>query len=236
MRQIFRHLMSPILHLNNVHKHYPNQEAATLRGISFDVNPGEFVALMGPSGCGKSTLLNIIGALDTVTSGHVIFQDLDLASQNDETLTRFRRTSFGFVFQFFNLLNTLTVSENIALPLEILGQASSDAIQKSVNGWLDEVHLQHRKHAYPSEISGGEMQRTAIARALIHKPAVLLADEPTGNLDSENGQQILSLLKRLCETHGQAVIMATHSEEAARQFAHRVIYIRDGQLADKHSS
>lgn len=225
--------MSPILHLNNIHKHYPNQEAATLRGISFDVNQGEFIALMGPSGCGKSTLLNIIGALDTVTSGHAIFNDIDLTQQNDETLTRLRQKSFGFVFQFFNLLNTLTVFENIALPLEIIGTASNGAIQKSVNEWLDEVHLQHRKNAYPSEISGGEMQRTAIARALIHKPAILLADEPTGNLDSENGQQILSLLKRLCETHGQTVIMATHSEEAAKQFAHRIIHIRDGQLTDK---
>lgn len=225
--------MSPILHLNNIHKHYPNQEAATLRGISFDVNQGEFIALMGPSGCGKSTLLNIIGALDTVTSGHVIFNDLDLTQQSDETLTRLRQKSFGFVFQFFNLLNTLSVFENIALPLEIIGKASNSAIKKSVNEWLDEVHLQHRKNAYPSEISGGEMQRTAIARALIHKPAILLADEPTGNLDSENGQQILLLLKRLCEAHGQTVIMATHSEEAAKQFAHRIIHIRDGQLTDK---
>ncbi|MEB3286375.1 MAG: ABC transporter ATP-binding protein [Vampirovibrionales bacterium] len=219
-----------MIHLENVSKLYPNQESATLRNISLEVADGEFVALMGPSGCGKSTLLNIIGAMDKASSGEVIVNNLNLPAQTDESLTRFRRGTIGFVFQFFNLMSTLSVRENIVLPLELIGEALPHQIQEEQNKWLDAVHLRHRAGAFPSELSGGEMQRTAIARALIHKPKLLLADEPTGNLDSENGQQILSLLRTLCQENGQTVVMATHSEEAARLFAHRVIYIRDGQI------
>lgn len=221
-----------MIRLEQVNKQYPNQEAPTLRDIYLEIQQGEFVALMGPSGCGKSTLLNIMGAMDNATTGSVRVDGLELTQQPDDLLTTFRRETVGFVFQFFNLLNTLSVKDNIALPLALLGNESPEAIARKTDEWLTYVNLSHRADAYPAQISGGEMQRTAIARALIHQPKLLLADEPTGNLDSENGQQILQLLKSLCETHGQTVVMATHSEESARQFAHRIVYIRDGRIIE----
>lgn len=221
---------TPFIQVQQLGKQYPTQETPTLKDISFTVAAGDFVALMGPSGCGKSTLLNLIGAMDTATEGDILINQISLTQQTDAQLTQLRRETMGFVFQFFNLLNTLTVAENIALPLELLGQDSPDVIQDKVNKLLSAVQLEYRAHFYPAQISGGEMQRVAIARALIHQPKLILADEPTGNLDSETGNDVLTLLKTLCKEQGQTVIMATHSHEAAQNFADYTLPMRDGHL------
>lgn len=200
-----------------------------LSGVSFDVSAAEFVALMGPSGCGKSTLLNMVAGIDRPSVGAVSLNGQDVSALADAAATELRRTKIGFVFQFFNLLSTLTVAENVALPLEIgrgLGQAE---IASRVKAMLESVSMSHRANFFPAQLSGGEMQRTAIARALIHKPMVLLADEPTGNLDTDTGKAILELLRQTNRDSGVTILMATHSEEAAG-YASRVIRMRDGKV------
>ncbi len=185
---------------------------------------------MGPSGCGKSTLLNIIGGIDRPTSGAVLFNGTDLTKLDDNKLTAQRASKTGYIFQFFNLLSTLTVKENTALPLELFARLKGKELHNRVDAMLERVHLSHRANFYPAQLSGGEMQRCAIARALIHSPEVILADEPTGNLDTENGTAILNLLKEINLVDSITVIMATHSAEAA-DYASRIVQIRDGLVA-----
>lgn len=213
------------LQVVSVSKTYGDHHVNAVKDVSLNFQSGEFVALMGPSGCGKSTLLNLMGGIDRPTAGSVLFEDKDLAKLSDEHVTKIRGTRIGFIFQFFNLLSTLTVRENVALPLELVGDTRD--CEKRAQEMLARVGLEKRMNFYPSQLSGGEMQRTAIARALIHKPVLILADEPTGNLDSENGVAVLNLLRAVNTELKQTIIMATHSEEAAN-YADRIIEIRDG--------
>ncbi|MGD9903522.1 MAG: ABC transporter ATP-binding protein [Vicinamibacterales bacterium] len=201
---------------------------AALRGVSLTLEAGDFVALMGPSGCGKSTLLHLCGAMDRPTSGSLAIEDRDLTTLDDDALTRLRRDRIGFVFQFFNLLPTLTLGDNIALPLLLAGTPVGEA-ERRARGLAERVGLIRRLDHYPQQVSGGEAQRAAIARALVHQPALVIADEPTGNLDSANGAAVLALLAELNRDLGITLLLATHAEEVARA-AHRVVRLRDGQL------
>ena len=221
----------PLLAAENLQKTYVTGEArvAALAGVSFAVEPGDFVALMGPSGCGKSTLLHLCGAMDRPTSGTLRLDGRDLSAMGDDELTRVRREQVGFVFQFFNLLPTLTVSDNIALPCLLAGIGDQEA-EKRARALAERVGIAHRLAHYPQQISGGEMQRAAIARALIHKPALIVADEPTGNLDSENGANVLALIAGLNRELGVTVLMATHAADVAAA-ASRVLRMKDGRFA-----
>lgn len=219
----------PVIEIENLRKHYGEHHVNALKGISLNIQAGEFVALMGPSGCGKSTLLNILGTIDQPTDGKVLIQGKAVFQQNEAALTDFRRKELGFIFQFFNLLSTLTVNENVSLPLDLDDSLSEATRQQKVKAILERVGMSHRAEFFPSQLSGGEMQRVAIARALVHQPKIILADEPTGNLDSENGTAILQLLREISTESGQVILMATHSEEAAA-CAHRIIRMRDGQI------
>jgi putative ABC transport system ATP-binding protein len=220
----------PLLSADNLQKTYVTGEArvAALAGVSLSVEAGDFVALMGPSGCGKSTLLHLCGAMDRPTSGTLRLNDRDLSAMGDDELTRVRREQVGFVFQFFNLLPTLTVSDNIALPC-LLGGVRPDEAESRARTLADRVGITHRLSHYPQQISGGEMQRAAIARALIHRPALLVADEPTGNLDSENGANVLALIRELNTELGVTVLLATHAADVAAA-AKRVVRMKDGRF------
>jgi putative ABC transport system ATP-binding protein len=222
----------PLLSAVDLHKTYTTGEArvTALTGVSLDVAAGEFVALMGPSGCGKSTLLHLCGAMERPSAGRIVFEGRDLASLNDDELTRVRRERIGFVFQFFNLLPTLTLGDNIALPCLLSGMAGADADRRA-GELADRVGIRHRLAHYPQQVSGGEMQRAAIARALVHRPGLLIADEPTGNLDSDNGRLVLSLLSTLNRELGVTVLLATHAAEVAAA-ASRVRRMRDGRFDD----
>jgi putative ABC transport system ATP-binding protein len=204
-----------------------------VRGVSLKISPGEFVAIMGPSGSGKSTLLHLLGALDTPTKGRVLFNGQDLSRMSDRERSLLRRTRVGFVFQFFNLLPTLTAAENVALPLLLGGTARSAALRESYLS-LERVGLVHRAEHFPEEMSGGEMQRVAIARALVTDPDAILCDEPTGNLDSANSKQILTLLRSLPLSGKRSVVMVTHDQNAAN-YGDRLVTIRDGQVFSEES-
>jgi putative ABC transport system ATP-binding protein len=219
-----------ILAAEDLHRTYSTGEAEVraVAGVSLTAERGEFVALMGPSGCGKSTLLHLCGAMDRPTSGRVRLESIPLDTLGDDALTRLRRERVGFVFQFFNLLPTLTLLENVALPL-VLTEHRPAAADRAARAMLDRVGLGARGSHYPAQLSGGEMQRGAIARALIHRPALLVADEPTGNLDSENGRVVLDLLRELNRETGVAILLATHAAEVARA-ADRVLSMRDGRI------
>jgi putative ABC transport system ATP-binding protein len=221
----------PVLVANQLQKTYVTGEARVdaLAGVSFEVEAGDFVALMGPSGCGKSTLLHLCGAMDRLTSGTLTLNGRDLSTMGDDELTRVRREQVGFVFQFFNLLPTLTVSDNIALPCLLAGMKTDEAEHRA-RALADRVGISHRLTHYPQQISGGEMQRAAIARALVHRPALLVADEPTGNLDSENGANVLSLIGELNTELGVTVLLATHAADVAGA-ATRVFKMKDGKFA-----
>jgi putative ABC transport system ATP-binding protein len=197
-----------------------------VRGVSLRVAAGEFVAIMGPSGSGKSTLMHLMGALDTPTSGRAVFQGQDLQSLSDTQRSLLRRDRIGFVFQAFNLLPTLTAAENVALPLLLGGTNRREAINRAC-GCLERVGLVHRADHFPEELSGGEMQRVAVARALVGEPDAVLCDEPTGNLDSANSREILTLLASLPEPDRRAVVMVTHDPAAAR-YGTRLVCLRDG--------
>ncbi|HXG67609.1 MAG TPA: ABC transporter ATP-binding protein [Blastocatellia bacterium] len=220
----------PILVVEEVEKIYEGGRGgvAALRGVSFTISAGDFVALMGPSGCGKSTLLHLVGGMDRPTRGRVLLDGQEISRIGEEELTRIRRRKIGFVFQFFNLLPTLTAAENVALPLMLDGVSESKARKQALR-LLDIVGLEARARHYPAELSGGEMQRAAIARAIITGPELVLADEPTGNLDSENGEQVMRLLADLNRDSGITFLLATHSQEAAR-YAKRIICLRDGLI------
>jgi putative ABC transport system ATP-binding protein len=220
--------VAPVFQVAAVTKHYGSRRV--LDAVSFSVAAGERVALTGPSGSGKTTLLNCLGGVDRPDSGTITLGDLRIDQLDGNALARLRREQVGTVFQFFHLLPTLTAAENIALPLQLLGIARLK-IDERVRGFLDRVGLAHRAVALPSQLSGGEQQRIAIARALVHRPALILADEPTGNLDSANGANILSLLRELTDETRTALILVTHSEEAAA-ICHRRIHLRDGRVVD----
>jgi ABC-type lipoprotein export system ATPase subunit len=199
-----------------------------LDDVSLEIAAHEFVAITGPSGCGKSTLMHLIAGLDTPTSGEVFVNGLALHRAADAELTEYRRRSLGIVFQFFNLLPTMTALENVSLPLLLAGQRLKPA-REAAQAWLERVGMANRSGHFPHQLSGGEMQRTAIARALVHQPAVLLADEPTGNLDSANAAQVLDTLQKLASQRICTMVIVTHSEEIAR-IAHRRIVMRDGAI------
>jgi putative ABC transport system ATP-binding protein len=199
-----------------------------LEGTGIEEAKGEFIAILGKSGSGKTTLLNLISGIDEVDCGDVYFEGVHLTKMNDTDRTLFRRRKIGFIFQFFNLIPTLTVWENVTLPLELLGQHGEEADRRA-RQLLAEVDLTGREKSYPDRLSGGEQQRVAIARALVHDPALVLADEPTGNLDDETGLHILQLLDRLTRRAGKTLLLVTHSPEAAA-FADRVFRLREGRL------
>ncbi|UCC63253.1 MAG: ABC transporter ATP-binding protein [Anaerolineae bacterium] len=222
--------MADILETQGLSKQYQMGEVTVdaLRGVDLGVRQGEFVAIMGPSGSGKSTLLHLMGGLDTATDGHVTLAGRRLAHTSDDEITIIRRRQVGFVFQFFNLLPTLTAAENVALPLLIDGKRLEDYAAQ-VDELLDLVGLGDRRDHKPDQLSGGQQQRVAIARALVTEPAIVLADEPTGNLDSKSGKEVLGLLRRACDEKGQTIVMVTHDPYAA-SYADRVIFLRDGQM------
>ena len=219
------------IRIENLSKGYSEHQVVALSELSLVIEKAEFVALMGPSGCGKSTLLNLLAGIDKPTSGKIFIGDKESSSMTDDELTRFRRDKIGFVFQFFNLLSTLTAAENVALPLELSGKFSRKQITDRCSELLEKVGLGHRQNFYPSQLSGGEMQRVAVARAIVHNPELIIADEPTGNLDTESGANILELFRTLCREGGHTAIMATHSLEAAA-LADRTIRMKDGKLLE----
>lgn len=217
----------------NLHKIYRQgkSEIAALAGVSLDIQRGEFVVIMGPSGSGKSTLLHLIGGLDRPTRGEVLIDGRIISQMSDNEVTLLRRRQIGFVFQFFNLLPTLTAVENVMLPLILDGQATA-AARTQAGGLLERVGLAARSDHLPEELSGGEIQRIAIARGLAFNPPILLADEPTGNLDSKTGEEILKLMRRINREAGCTVVMVTHNREAA-EYGDRVIHLRDGAVEEE---
>ncbi|MES3629695.1 MAG: ABC transporter ATP-binding protein [Longimonas sp.] len=220
-----------LLHLSDVRKSFAEGDTArtVLNGVHAEVDAGAFLVLMGRSGAGKSTLLNLVSGIDRPDAGVIRYNDTDLTTLSDAERTRFRREHIGFVFQSLNLIPTLTVAENIALPLELSGQ--SDEADARVSHLLERVGLPDRGDSYPDRLSGGEQQRVAIARALAHEPLLLLADEPTGSLDYETGRQVLSLLTDMVREHDTTLLIATHDESLADQ-ADRTITLHNGTLHD----
>ena len=219
-----------LLEVSNVSKIYGSGEAAVkaLKKVSFSVPKGEYVAIVGESGSGKSTLLNMIGALDTPTSGKVVISGKEIFSMNDRKLTIFRRRNIGFIFQAFNLIPELTVEQNIVFPV-LLDYQKPDS--KYLEELLSVLNLKERRNHLPSQLSGGQQQRVAIGRALFTRPALILADEPTGNLDSQNTSEVIALLKEASKKYEQTIIMITHSHSIA-QTADRILQVSDGELTD----
>ena len=202
-------------------------ETTALNNVSFNINDGEFVAIMGPSGCGKSTLLNILGLLDNPTSGSYIFTDQEVAKLKEKDRTKFRKGNIGFVFQSFNLIDELNVYENVELPLKYMNISASERKQK-VTEILKRMNISHRAQHFPQQLSGGQQQRVAIARAVVANPKLILADEPTGNLDSKNGKEVMDMLSEL-HSEGTTIVMVTHSQKDAA-VAERIINLFDGQI------
>lgn len=201
-------------------------EVDALRDVSFTIDKGEFVAITGPSGSGKSTLLHMLGAVDTPTSGKVIIDDIDVFNAKEKELAIFRRRKIGFVFQFYNLIPVLTAEENITIPLKLDGR---EVEKEYLDEIIETLGLGNRRNHFPNQLSGGQQQRIAIARAMINRPAIILADEPTGSLDTKNSREIISLLKFAVRKYGQTLILITHDPSIAAQ-ADRTIYIEDGRV------
>lgn len=220
-------LNQAIIRLENIQKSYfmGNQAIPVLKGITLDIRKNEYVALMGPSGSGKSTLMNILGCLDSPTGGRYILNDKDVSKMADDDLAEVRNSEIGFVFQQFNLLPRLSAAENVALPLIYAGISKKERTERALTA-LEKVGLADRSHHKSNELSGGQIQRVAIARALVNNPSILLADEPTGNLDSKTSVEVMELFGKIHQT-GNTVILVTHEEDIAR-YAHRVVRLRDG--------
>jgi putative ABC transport system ATP-binding protein len=228
--------MQGIIHLENITKNYylGKQVIEVLKGISLNIYKNEYVALMGPSGSGKSTLMNILGCLDTPTSGNYILNGQDVSRMHDNDLAEVRNQEIGFVFQQFNLLPRLSAVENVALPLVYAGVPKKQRMEKALHV-LEKVALADRSHHKPNEMSGGQNQRVAIARALVNDPSIILADEPTGNLDSKTSYEIMQIFSQI-HASGNTVVLVTHEEDIAR-YAHRLIRLRDGIIeSDKRKA
>ena len=205
-------------------------ETIALNGVSLTVNDGEFVAIMGPSGCGKSTLLNIMGLLDNPTSGRYLLNGIDVTLKSESERTDIRKGTLGFVFQAFNLIEDLNVVENIEMPLLYMGIRKAER-RRRVAEAMERMNITHRAKHFPAQLSGGQQQRVAIARAVVSRPSLILADEPTGNLDSNNGHEVMSLLSEL-HKNGTTIVMVTHSQKDA-QYATRIVNLFDGQIVEK---
>lgn len=222
----------PMIKINNVTKSFRTEEVETfaLRGVSLEVNKGEFVAVMGPSGCGKSTLLNILGLLDNPSEGEYELDGINVGGLKEKSRTGLRKGKIGFVFQNFNLIDELTIEENVELPLRYLNVGSKERKER-VKEVLERMGISHRSKHYPQQLSGGQQQRAAIARAVVARPQLILADEPTGNLDSKNGEEVMDLLTEL-NREGTTIVMVTHSRRDAG-YTHRVINLFDGKVVEK---
>ncbi len=222
-----------MIKISELEKIYRTEEVETvaLNKLNVEVKSGEFVAVMGPSGCGKSTLLNILGMLDDPDSGSYLFNDIEIANFNERRRAHLRKHNLGFVFQSFNLIDELTVYENVELPL-IYTKVGHAERKKRVEEVLDKMQIMHRRNHFPQQLSGGQQQRVAVARAVVNNPKLILADEPTGNLDSKNGIEVMQLLTDLNE-QGTTIVMVTHSEHDAR-YSHRIIRMLDGQTVTEN--
>jgi putative ABC transport system ATP-binding protein len=223
-----------IVHTDNLTKVYKTgqYQVVALKDVSFSVGKGHFFGITGSSGSGKSTVLNLLGGLDTPTSGSIEVQDRKISSMNKEELARYRREGVGMVFQSFNLISSYTALENVGLPLLFSGAPKKERREKA-SDILEKVGLSQRQGHRPAELSGGEQQRVSIARALINNPRILLADEPTGNLDSQTSREIVSLLSRLNREQGLTVIMVSHEEPLLKEFAREIIHLQDGKIGDE---
>ncbi len=219
-----------VIRIEKLEKTYGDQglEVKALRGVSLTIDSGEFVAVMGPSGCGKSTMLHLMGALDAPSSGDVLVNDQSLKTLTDDQLTELRRRDIGFIFQFFNLIPILTAMENVALPLVLDGMNQAKANEIALE-WLEKVDIGDRADHLPSQLSGGQQQRVAIARALAADPVVILADEPTGNLDSKAADDIAGLLSEITEKWNKTVVMVTHDPRISA-YANRIVHLKDGTI------
>jgi len=227
---------TPIIRLQDIRKSYlmGHQALPVLKGVSLDINKNEYVALMGPSGSGKSTLMNIIGCLDTPTSGTYILNGQNVSTMPDDALADVRNMEIGFVFQQFNLLPRLTALENVALPLVYAGTSKKERLERAMQV-LEKVSLTDRSHHKPNELSGGQCQRVAIARALVNNPSIILADEPTGNLDTKTSIEIMDIFTQI-QSAGNTVVLVTHEEDIAH-YAHRIVRLRDGEIeSDKRQA
>jgi putative ABC transport system ATP-binding protein len=222
-----------MIRTNDLKKIYTTEEVETtaLDGVNLEINEKEFVAIMGPSGCGKSTLLNIFGLLDNPSGGEYHFLDTEVSKYSERQRASMRKANIGFVFQSFNLIDELTVYENVELPLLYLGVSPAKR-KKMVNEVFERMQLMHRRNHFPQQLSGGQQQRVAVSRAVVAKPKLILADEPTGNLDSTNGEEVMSILTQLNE-EGTTIVMVTHSPHDA-EFAHRVIHLFDGHVVTEN--
>ena len=220
-----------VISTNNLHKYYglKDQQVHALRGVDISIEEGEIVGVMGPSGCGKTTLLNCLSGLDSFDEGNILIQGKSLSDQSDDQLSEFRAKKMGFVFQTYNLLPVLTAVENVELPLLVSGFSGKDARAKAIEK-LVEVDLENQQHQLPGQLSGGQRQRVTLARALVNDPSIILADEPTGNLDSKSGDEIMNILDNLF-SRGNTIILVTHEEYIAKH-AHRIINIFDGKIKE----
>lgn len=222
-----------MINIVNLEKYYRTEEVETvaLNKLNLEIREGEFVAIMGPSGCGKSTLLNIIGFLDDPDSGSYRFNGMEVSKLSENRMADLRKVNIGFVFQSFNLIDELTVYENVELPLIYLRIKPAER-RKRVETVLDKMQIMHRRHHFPQQLSGGQQQRVAVARAVVNNPKLILADEPTGNLDSNNGNEVMQLLSDLNEA-GTTVVMVTHNEHDAR-YSRRILRMLDGQIVTEN--
>jgi putative ABC transport system ATP-binding protein len=226
--------MDPIITLHGVTKRYDGSARPALDAVDLAIDAGRITAIMGPSGCGKSTLLNLVGALDKPTSGEIALDGIRVDRLSETESARFRRTRVGFVFQFFHLLEDLTVRENVAVPAVLAGRSRSEADARA-DEMLSQLGLSAHRQSFPATLSGGERQRVAIARAVINDPAILLADEPTGALDRRNGELALALLEDL-NRRGQTILLVTHDEALAARTAHRIVRLVDGAIATESAA